>query len=476
MSKLYAGRFTTSFTGYHITGGTMAEAFDRVERLGIRWNLETFGVERIEVTVKTKGPLDQYNRMNTHFGGDNKAMQRLAVFDSNVYQCVSGFITGIRPEGQNKVTYIAKGPGWNHYDQYGPTVTNYTTSTTTSAMLINFLEDDVFILSDDMSNIEETSTALGGWQHPARFGMYPGDYIEFARKAGNSAGQLWDYWCVDRPMLWGNLQDFTPHFSNRANRTSVDWRVSIIDMSSLSLDRDMSDFRSSANIWYGTYAMTAASGGGTATLNVTGATFLDGRFSVGDEVRNITDGSTTRIREIVSSTQLLTSNLTGGSDNLFSNGDSVSIQCKALFNNSDSGSYSTFHHLNRRIAEHRTELNATQADQYSDAMFNFYGVPVQSAALTISAPYIRDANGAKRPLWAPIFEGGGVIQITDLYPAAAVSLNQATNNLDTFFITSMDYDYTSNQLRVGVNVPDSRLDAKLRMAGILGSEMIARAG
>jgi hypothetical protein len=63
-----------------------------------------------------------------------------------------------------------------------------------------------------------------------------------------------------------------------------------------------------------------------------------------------------------------------------------------------------------------------------------------------------------------------------LYPAAAVSLNQATNNLDTFFITSMDYDYTSNQLRVGVNVPDSRLDAKLRMAGILGSEMIARAG
>lgn len=476
MSKLYAARYKTNFTGYHITGGSMAESFDEVERLGIRWNLETYGVERIEVTVKTRGPLDQYNRMNTHFGGDNAAMQRLAVFDNNVYQCVSGFITGIRPEGQNQVTYIAKGPGWNHYDQYGPTVTNYTSATTTSAMLINFLDDDVFILSDDMSNIEETSTALGGWQHPAHFGIYPGDYIEFARKAGNSAGQLWDYWCVDRPLLWGNLQDFTPYFSNRANRTTPDWKVSINDLSSLSLDRDMSQFRSSANIWYGTYLMTAASGGGTATLNVTGATFLDGRFSVGDEVRNLTDGSTARIREIASSTQLLTSNLNGGSDNLFSSGDSVSIQCKGLFNQSSAGSYSTFYHLNRRLAEHRPELNATQAAQYSTAMHDFYGVPVQSAAFTVSSLWIRDANGAKRPLWAPIFEGGGVIQITDLYPAAAVSLNQATNNLDTFFITSMDYDYTSNQLRVGVNVPDSRLDAKLRMAGILGSEMIARAG
>ncbi len=477
MPRLYAGRFTTSFTGYHITGGTLAETFEEVERLGIRWNMESFGVERIEVTVKTKGPIDQYNRMNTHFGGELKAMQRLAVFDDNLYECVSGFITGIRPEGQNKVTYIAKGPGWNHYDQYGPTVTNYTGSTTTSAMLINFLEDDVFILSDDMTNIEETSTPLGGWQHPAHFGIYPGDYIEFAKKAGNSAGQLWDYWCKDRPLQWGNLQDFTPYFSNRANRTTIDWKVSINDLSSLSLDRDMSEFRSSANVWYGTYIMTAASGGGTATLNVTGATFLDGRFSVGDEVRNLTDGSTTRIREIASATQLLTSNLSGGSDNLFSNGDSVAIQCKGLFNQSSAGSYSTFTHLNRRIAEHRPELNATQADQYSEATHNFYGVPVQSASFTVSAPYIRDGNGAKRPLWAPIFSGGGLIQITDLYPAAAVSLSKdGTNNLDTFTITTLDYDYTSNNLRVSVNVPDSRLDARLAMAGIIGSGMIARAG
>lgn len=473
MSKLYAARYETTFSGYHITGGTMAESFQDVEQIGIRWNVETFGVERIEVTVKAKGALDQYNRMNTHFGGKGAAMQRLAVFDSNVYNCVSGFITGIRPEGRNKVTYIAKGPGWNHYDQYGPTETGYTTATTTSAMLINFLEDDVYLLSDDMTNIEETSTPLGGWQHPPKFGIYAGDFVKFAREAGNSAGELWDYWCVDLPLSFGNLQDFTPYFKNRANRTAVDWKVSIADLSQLNLDRDMSDYRSSAVTWYGTYTGTATSGGNSTTLNNTSESFLNGRFSVGDEIRNITDGSTARIREIASNTQILTSTLSGGSDNLFSTGDTYSIQSKTLWNFQQQ-QHGTYTHLNRNIATHQPEMSSTQATQLSTANLGFYGVPIQSAAFTISSPTIRDANGGKRPLWAPIFEGGGLIQITDLYPAAAVSLNQGTNNLDTFYIASLDYDYTSNKLRVSVNVPDSRLDARLAAAGILGSALIAR--
>lgn len=127
----------------------------------------------------------------------------------------------------------------------------------------------------------------------------------------------------------------------------------------------------------------------------------------------------------------------------------MAIQCKGLFNQSSACSYSTFTHLNRRIAEHRPELNATQADQYSEATDNFYGVPGQSASFTVSARYIKDGNGAKRSLWAPIFSVVGSIQITDLYPAAAVSLSKdGTNNLDTFTITTLDYDYTSNNLRV----------------------------
>lgn len=474
MPELFAGRYTTQFSGFHITGGTMAEAFEQPERIGIRWNLETYGVERIEVTVKAKSALDQYDRMNSHFGGTNAAMQRLAVFDNLVYNCVSGFIVNLRPEGTRRVTYIAKGPGWNHSDQYGPTDTSYTSSTTTSAMLKNFLDDDVFVLESDLSNVDETSTQLGGWQHPQNIGMYPAKFIEFARKAGNSAGELWDYYCIDRPLNFGNLRDFTPYFKNRANRTTVNWRVSINDLARLDLDRDMSSYRSGSVVWFGTYTGTATSGSATV-LNDTGASFAAGNIAVGDEVRNITDGSVARIRQINSNTQLTLTTLTGGSANVFASSDVYGIESKTIFA-SQSDQHASFTHLNRRIAEHVPQLNSTQGTQYATALLNFYGKPVQSAAFTVSAPYIRDANGAKRPLWAPIFEGGGLIQITDLYPAAAVSLNQATNNLDTFFITALDYDYTSNQLRVGVNVPDSRLDARLAAQGILGSAGIARGG
>ena len=473
MPELFAGRFTPTNSGVHLTGGVMAEAFERPSRIGIRWNIEGYGIERIEVTVKARGRLDQYNRMNNHLGGAGVYTPRLAIFDSYVYNCVSGFVTGVRPEGTHAVTYIAKGVGWNHRDQYGPTTT-LTPTDTTSEQLIEFLTDDVYMLSDDFSNIEETSTPLGGWQPPPKFGMYPAEFIEFARKAANSNGELWDYYCIDRPMNFGNLRDFTAYFRNRANRTTADWRVSINDLKRLDMSREISDFRSSAIIWYGTYQDTAT-GGSSTTLVDSGATFLDGRFSVGDEVKNLDDGCIGRIREIASNTQLNLTTLSGGTANAFANGDDYSITSDTLWNFEDE-SYASFNTINRRIAEHRPEFDSTQADQYANALHGFYGVPVQNSAFVVTSPFIRDGNGAKRPLWEPIFQGGGVIQVDDLYPAAAVSLNQATNNLDTFFITAMDYDYSTNQLRVALNVPDSRLDAKLKMAGIIGGEMIARGG
>ena len=275
-------------------------------------------------------------------------------------------------------------------------------------------------------------------------------------------------------MKFGSLQDFTPYFKNRANRTSVNWKVSINDLSSLTLDRSITDLRTVAVIWYGTIQGTAT-GGSSTTLIDSGATFGDGSIGVNDDVKNITDGSTARIRSIDSNTQLTITTLSGGSGNNFASSDDYSITAKNLRNFGSQGSGSSVLSGIRYHAEHLPKLNATQAGQYADATYNFYSTPVQSAAFTVSSPWIKDSNGNKHPLWAPIFQGGGIIQIIDLYPATAVSLtNDGTNNLDTFFITSMDYDYTTNQLRVGVNVPDSRLDARLRMAGILGSEMVAR--
>ena len=251
-------------------------------------------------------------------------------------------------------------------------------------------------------------------------------------------GEIWDFWLVDEPMLWGELREFKPFFKNRADRTEPDWYVSVKDFTNFSLERGMYDYRSAATIYYGTYTGTATGGSATSLVD-SGATFLDGRFDVGDVVVNITDDSRGRIREIVSNTTLNLSTLSGGSANAFATSDDYSIEASKRWNYQTSND-GIFEHLNRILTEHRPEMNSTQAAQYAAALESYYKTPVQSASFILSAPYIRDANGAQRPLWAPIFDGGGIIQITDLYPAGAVSLNEATNNLNTFFIQTMDYD------------------------------------
>jgi hypothetical protein len=48
------------------------------------------------------------------------------------------------------------------------------------------------------------------------------------------------------------------------------------------------------------------------------------------------------------------------------------------------------------------------------------------------------------------------------------------NNSTVFFITALDYDNVSGQMRVVVDNPDRRLDVRLFTAGILNGEMVGR--
>ena len=112
------------------------------------------------------------------------------------------------------------------------------------------------------------------------------------------------------------------------------------------------------------------------------------------------------------------------------------------------------------------------------AALNYATILADTAAkqrqyVVISAPFIRDKNGAKHRLFDVVSSGGGYLQISDLFPAAALTTT-SRDRLTTFRITSMDYDYTANTLRCGLDTLDTRLDARLRRAKILNSEMIAR--
>ena len=112
-------------------------------------------------------------------------------------------------------------------------------------------------------------------------------------------------------------------------------------------------------------------------------------------------------------------------------------------------------------------MDATQAAQYANSLL--VEEPQQVQAFVISAPTIRDATGSR---WWPLLEviarGGGYIQISDLYPEASL-ITGGTNRRTTFFITSLEYNDSNKTLRVGVDNPDRRLDARLAREKIIGS-------
>jgi len=58
----------------------------------------------------------------------------------------------------------------------------------------------------------------------------------------------------------------------------------------------------------------------------------------------------------------------------------------------------------------------------------------------------------------------------------AALFSNSMYKLTSFWISGLDYDFTSNQLRVQLDKQDSRLDVRLRRAKILGSESISRGG
>lgn len=196
--------------------------------------------------------------------------------------------------------------------------------------------------------------------------------------------------------------------------------------------------------------------------------FQDEGVKVGDVVTNITDGSRGTVTAVYP-TILVLDRLSGGTDNRFDNGDTYSVEMQDPQSVKVQSTTSDF--WTQEVAEFHPDMTATQAEQYAKMILD--AEPEQLQAFTITAPMIQDGSRAWWPLYEMILQGGGYIQIPDLYPAAALATN-ALNRKTTFFITAMDYDNITNTMRVAVDRPDRRLDAQLRREGIISSEIISR--
>lgn len=527
---LYAARYTNSDTS-----AALLERFSNIQDAGVRWALDSFGVVRMEVTIAARGQYDAYDRYKNHHG------QRLAFYGSDLYQPVSGNITAVEWLEGNLIRYIASGPVNRLNDR--PNTTQYAATTTIRNALISVLGSYCLIDDGTTTSIASNTQTIEGWnpQHPQ--GDYPAESIADLLAMSDSTNRVYDFWLVDQPFSGTALRQFTPHYQPRSDSAGPDWIITRADIApgGLSLSRDINDFATTANVWYGLIASTATSGSDT-TIGDTAVNFISGGVKPGDSVTNITKtasakvvtvtatlltidggtflrgtatgGSTTTLidttqnfvtagvvvgdalyndpddsRGVVTSISTTTSTndtlnmsggMTGGKTNQageryrvahqFASGDAYTIRTAAQTKFKTASTAST-PFWSRTSSVFESAMGATAAGKYATILADT--AAKQRQYVVIGAPFIRDSSGAKHRLFDVVASGGGYLQISDLFPAAALSTT-SRDRLTTFRITSMDYDYTANTLRCGLDTLDTRLDARLRRAKILNSEMVAR--
>lgn len=460
MARLLAARFENNNSD-----AAFLEQFGNVESSGVRWSLETFGTDRIELTVKARNKYDVYDRLNNHNG------QRVALYSSWCLRPISGNIVKVEPAGANRVTYIARGPLWRHDDQL--VRATFPTGQDTDERLESLLTTYVDVVSSDYSDIDATGKDAAEFQTEWPRGNYPSEIIKAYRAMSDADDNPWDYYCVDEPFNGTSLRQYKPYFKNR-NGQAVKWIARTKDMQRPTMSTSIEELKSFARVWYGSFegTVTTANAAGDVLIDAV-ANFTGFGVEPGDRVTNITDGSRGKVKTVDSGSQitLVGDGLNGGSDNRFDLNDEYTIErIDAWFSATASASNAP---LTRHYSTSNSRMSFGQAQSTADALIDFYGQAIQQQAFVITAPYIRDVNGHRWPLWEVIAQGGGILQVPDLYPAAS-QIDGTLDRRTTFAITALDYDSPNNRLRVRVDSLDGRLDEQLRVAGILGGAAISR--
>jgi len=438
-------------------------AFQEPESIGIRWNIENLGTQRIEILVKAKNKFDAYDRYNNHLG------QRVGVYSHWARQPITGFVTEISYAGANRVLYVAKGPVVRMETELDTNIYGNITIGGSSGGIATVLSNMTTRIDDtSTTNIATNALTLNGWQPEYPAGNYPLRSIQEMVMMSDNSSNIYDFWFVDQPFNGTSLQLWTPHYAARSSAASADWQVNIDDLSDLTLSRNIDDIVTDATVFYGVIAGTHDGANNASVLTDSGESFLTYGVAEGDRIVNRTDASRGVVQSVTATT-VTPKSLSGGTDDDFDTGDAYAIEMQdSQLSQNDT---TTSDYWDRDVAVFEKSFTSGQATRLAGALIQ--GNATQVQAFTIGAPTIRDGSGARWPLWEVIAQGGGYIRVNDLFPAAAM-LTDSLNNLTTFFITALDYDYSSNSLRVAVDNKDRRLDVRLRRAKIINSEMVNR--
>lgn len=531
-AKLTAARFENDDTTAEVL-----EKFKSVESCGVDWDVYDFGVTRIEATVKANGSYDAYDRIGKHLGQRLAlyGADLYQPISGKIYEVE--WLPGDRiryvaygPNWDCERSYIVK--RFASTDTIGATIayiaskiptangdtSNITANTTTldgwnpafpQGSYPSEAIRELIAMSDSTSSLWDFRLIDEPLSGTSLRQFVP----HYTKRTSAEAAD----WVIKREDLASGGLRFSRNIADFANIVRV-WYGLIEGTSTAVTATTMTDsgatfisdgvkpgdtltnltkggrtkivtVNSQTQIthegWRAKVRGTVTSGT-TTTLVDNDADFINDGAQAGDTLVNIVDSqlvATDGIGTITSrtaTTLTIAGAMSGGKTNdaaeryeIYGNmvsGDDYSIsteaQTKYKESQIDKGDL-----WDKEIAIFERNMNAAQAAQYADALVTVTAQQVQS--FIISAPYITDGNGARHPLWDVIAYGGGYIQISDLYPAAA-QFSNVLNSLTTFWITGMSYDYKTNSLTVDVDNLSRRLDARLRRDGILRVPQVRR--
>lgn len=439
------------------SGTTPAEHLENVEDIGVRWSI-VGGLQRMEVTVRARSDLDGWDRYQNHLG------HRIAVYDKFADRHIAGQVYEISPsQDWRTITYICAGPWKRTADDYYA-LADFPATGNTDAIIKDILTDSVSIANSDQTNIDGSSVAIGAWNPLERHNHSPpaSTAIMELAEIGDNSNNAMDFYFVDTPFNGTQLQKPLPYLKARSTTASPDWMFERADLApgGLSLSRNIWDLRRDVWIGHGRISGTHTGSNGRNLID-SGASFENGKVSVGDRVVNRTQNKVFTVLTIASGTQL---NINQNDAGNWVTNDVYTIDYKGSLPNWVNTGTSTETDLwSVYYSEYRSEFDTTQGGLYGDMVMAQYEKPIQQQAFVISAPTIRDGNGSRWPLWRPLMGDSFYFRITDLYPEAAV-FDASDDRSQTFMAVAMDYTYRNNRLRVVPASSDSRLDVLIKQA------------
>lgn len=522
--ELLAGRFSKD-----IDNAFLLEQFDSFEALAVRWDIEDYGLSRLEITVNRKDSNSAYDSYVTHNGF------RFGLYSKDLSYPISGFITETKWLNTTKIKYIVKGPFVYLFGQYIRKF--YPPSTTITQTLIDFLSSYIFIDDDDITNIFNNTSILNGWTPEQPEGVPPYKAIKELLKLSTANYDITDFWFRDNPFPYHTLDKYKAFYQKRNGPNDdivPDWIVYREDLEGLELSRSINELRTTSRIYYG--ALTGTITAFTATtITDSGATFITDGVYPGAKITNTTNGGSTKILNVNSQTQLTiapwkakyTGTCTGGSfttlqdinvdfttlgvaindtvHNLLDDSTgTVSIIAtnqlthSAMTSGKQNDEGERYEILGAIAVNDSYVIEVPDSDNFVEASLlpvedwtvehvdffkgadstiatqiannNLNGLSSAISPFTIRSENIIGPNLAQWPILEIIARGGGTIKIADLYPD---NLNRPDSE-STFFITALDYDFQSRQMRVNLDTLDRRLDVRLKQNLILDSTIISR--